>query len=217
MAEAAVKIVYWKGLLARGELVAQVCRLAGVSFENVDATPEDIPKLSEGVDFWNLPLLIKGEHKISETAAIIQGLCLYHKPELLGKTIPQQIETTMLYGVASDIVQAVLMPCFTDSYSTVIPEKLKTVVAKKLGYIEKHLGSKTTLVGDYYTIADTVLVVALEYVRAIDAKLGVSAYDYSKFDKYVAAYKELPEIKAHYESEDRKARGLLPPNSKLQL
>jgi glutathione S-transferase len=218
MAESTNKILYWKGLLGRGEMVVQACILTGAPFERVDVTPEEIPKLSEGVDFWNLPILIKGDFKLSETSAIVKSLALEYKPEFIGKSIREKVEVTCLEGVLNDTMAAAFAPTTSEDYATKVPEALKGPVAKKLASVQKHLGSKTTLVGDYYTWADVLLIFTLELMKLMDAKLNVNAFDYSQFDNYMAKFMEIPGIKAHYDSPARKTMlHLFPQFCKLKI
>jgi glutathione S-transferase len=214
MAEQVDKIVYWEDILSRGEFVAQTYLLCGVPFEFVwvEVSEYPKPKIYEKVgNFPNMPMLIlpNGE-VISETFAIIQNVALSHKPELLGKTIEDKVQVTMLIGVINDAIITVMKSIYAPDWETRIPEGLKGTWAKKLGYIAKHLAGRTTLVGDYYTAADAYLNYALEYGMDVDRALDVKAFDYSVFEKYLSAFRSIPAIKAHYESEKRAKLHFLP-------
>jgi hypothetical protein len=110
MAEQVDKIVYWKDLRSRTEYITQVYQLCGVPYEFfwVETSEFPKPKIYEKVDnFPNLPMVILPDGKaISETLAIIKNVALKHKPELMGKTIDDQVQVTMLIGVISEAFMA---------------------------------------------------------------------------------------------------------------
>ena len=59
-------------------------------------------KFSRGIDFPNLPFIIDGEHKQSETSAIIEYLCAKYKPELLGTTPEERGHVAMLRNIVME-------------------------------------------------------------------------------------------------------------------
>ena len=138
--------------------MAQAYHLCGVPYEFVwaDVAEFPSPKIYEKVEkFPNMPmLLLPNGEVIPETMAIIQNVALNHKPEILGKTIEDKVQVTMLVGVLTDAIIAVGAPIYAPDWEKNVPAALKGTWAKKLGYIEKHLGYRTILVGDDYTVAD---------------------------------------------------------------
>ena len=63
---------------------------AGVDYEErsypLDGQLWKAEKETIGVPFSNLPYIIDGEHKLSESFAVQQYICHKYKPELLGST-----------------------------------------------------------------------------------------------------------------------------------
>ncbi len=60
-------------------------------------------KHSLGFDFPNLPYLVDGGLKITESHAIFRYISNKHKPDLLGKTIEEKGKVDMLMGYIQDI------------------------------------------------------------------------------------------------------------------
>ena len=63
-------------------------------------------KFKLGFDFPNLPYLINGDFKLTESSAIIRYICAKYKPELLGETIKEKPIIDMVAGVLMDLVRA---------------------------------------------------------------------------------------------------------------
>jgi hypothetical protein len=110
-----------------------------------------------------------------------------------------------------------LKPIYAPDWETNVQESLKGKWAKNLGYIAKHFSGRTTLEGDYYKAADSYLKYVLEFVRAVNEALKVGAYDYSFFEKNLSAFRSIPAIKAHYESEKRAKLHIAPMPGLLKL
>ena len=55
------------------------------------------------MDFPNLPYLIHGDLKITESRAIYRYICNTYAPDLLGKNPAQKAQVDMVYMVIKDI------------------------------------------------------------------------------------------------------------------
>lgn len=92
--EGKIKIGYW-GIRGRGQVIRHLCAYTGIDWEEVTYKQPgewfaigDKNKL--GLDFPNLPYLINGDFKLTESMAIANYIIRKSKPELLGKTIEDQ-------------------------------------------------------------------------------------------------------------------------------
>ena len=65
-----------------------------------------------GLDFANLPYLIDGELKLTETAAIHRYIANKYAPELNGITIIDKANVDMLHGPILDLKNSITMPCY---------------------------------------------------------------------------------------------------------
>merc|ERR1719150_1449974 len=95
----------------------------GVEYEEAVYEQGDGPEFSRepwnsvkqtlGLPFPNLPYLIDGELKITETLAIMKYLAAKHGPQLLGNGPEQLAKVEMLAGIIHDLKMAMTFPCYT--------------------------------------------------------------------------------------------------------
>jgi glutathione S-transferase len=72
-----------------------------------------------GLDFPNLPYLIRGDFKITESMAIANYIIRASKhPELLGKTVEDQGKLEMLMFMFEDIYDTTLKIFFSRNHET---------------------------------------------------------------------------------------------------
>ena len=107
-------------------------------------------KQTLGFDFPNLPYLIDGDLKVTESHAIHRYLCNKYRPELLGKTTEDKAKVDMIMGVSQDIRSA----SYNMIYETGDREGLKTLGYERFAPISKFLADKPFIVGDYPTFPD---------------------------------------------------------------
>ena len=69
-------------------------------------------KQSFGFDFPNIPYLIDGDYKMTETLAIHKYLADKYKPNLLGANPEQRGQVSMLEGIISAYKSAITNPCY---------------------------------------------------------------------------------------------------------
>ena len=95
-------------------------------------------KNSLGLSFPNLPYLIDGEVKLTETQAIQKYICYKWGEHLLGKDSSQFGEVEMVAGIISDLKGATTMPCYTNGDKKAIA----AICMAKTGHVAAYLGSK---------------------------------------------------------------------------
>jgi len=65
-----------------------------------------------GLDFPNIPYMIDGETKLTDTSAIMIYLAAKYAPELLGEDNEQKGKIDMLYSQLKDVKSAITGPCY---------------------------------------------------------------------------------------------------------
>ena len=115
----------------------------------------------EIMPFANLPYLIDGDLKISETFAVHQYIAQKWKPEILGKTPQERAERYRLQSIANDKYLAFHRLAFKDDTTM---ESLVQGCLDNMQPMADHLGSKPFLCGGSVpSIADFIL---FEHVEA---------------------------------------------------
>lgn len=164
-----VTLGYWKirGLASPIRYLLEYCN---VQYEEHQYVQGDAPEFSRddwlnkkmtlNLDFPNLPYLIDGKLRFTESQAIMRYVCNKWNPELLGKTLEDKAHVDMLTGVVKDVYGPVISHC----YGTGDKQKLVEGAFSALPGLVKYLGSKKFLVGDYVTFVDFCFYEFLELV-----------------------------------------------------
>ena len=152
-----------------------------------------------GFDFPNLPYLINGDFKLTESFAIMEYLSNKFKPELMGVTIEEQATVKMLSGVILKVKGDCATSCYTQ------PDKEVAIKAHITAFesIAKYLGEKKYLTGDKLTYIDFYLFEILEWGFAIGAKPNFEEL-YANIVAYHKRIRELPELSIFYENDKYK-------------
>lgn len=210
MAEQHVKLGYWA---VRG--VAQVSRhllaYTATPFENVLYVArekwfeEDKNKL--GFDFPNLPYLIDGDFKLTESSAINHYIINRSgKTELLGKDAHDRAEVNKLLSVFNDASKDIRALTWNKDYETVKGAVLEKVKGKLDG-LQHYLGQKDWFLG-YLTYVDFVIA---EGSYTFEAIYPNEYKKYSFLGRIRRHFNHLPQIKAYYAKEDSFKGPFLPP------
>ena len=158
-------------------------------------------KQSLGLDFPNLPYLIDGDVKISESIAI--PYYLVHKagkPELLGKDLKDQAKIREIEGVFLDIRKEIHQIVFApENHKAALLKALEpnSAISTKLANLEKLLGNKEFFLG-YLTYADLLFAYHSEFLWAVADSLGEKdpiATRHPALDKHCYKIHDLPKIK----------------------
>ena len=197
-------IGYWKirGLVRS---IVLVCEMAGAPYELVYYEQGDAPdfdkskwldvKFTLGLDFPNIPYLMDGDFKMTETIPIMQYVCNKYKPELLGETLKEKATVAMLMNVVHDAKSSGSM-----FYRTSDKVEALTEVYKKLDTIEKYLEGKKFLLGDKLCYVDLHL---FEFISCVDAIEGEGNVEkkYPNLWNLKTNVSEVPEISSFLSSD----------------
>jgi len=150
-------------------------------------------KYKLGLDFPNLPYIIDGDFKLTETEAIMIYLCQKaNRPDLLGKNEPDKVKVAMLYSVLVDVHRYTMKGIIENKgdevmKSGIIEEKMHP----KLTEFSKFLGSKEFFMG-YLTAFDFGFFVVADILNKYEKGLFER---YDNFPNWKKRFENIPEIK----------------------
>lgn len=115
-----------------------------------------IDKKDLGLEFPNLPYLIDGDFKLTESAAIAKYIIRRSgHTEFLGKNIQDEGSVETVIGVFNDILKEVRGVLFDDNWQESKHAAFEKVKAK-IEYLNKFIGDKDFALG-YLTFADFLI------------------------------------------------------------
>lgn len=212
-----ITLGYW-GIRGRGQLPRLLLAYTGADWTDVQYTAHEKwfanDKQTLGFDFPNLPYLIDGDVKITESTAI----CSYiiessSKSELLGKNPKERAYILNLVGVISDIRDKLVAIVFNPDGATLLEKTWKETVQPKLANLAKFKGNKTWLY-DYLTIADFMLAEVSYYIENVYKE----HYQTETFLQEIRqSFENLPEIKAYYAKETAVKGPFVPPFATIKF
>ena len=155
--------------------------------------------------FANLPFLIDGDVKITESSAIPSYIILKSgKTELLGKEIQDRARVREIDGVINDINLNFMKilgagPDFTGAVVKALSSSSQTV--SKITQLSAFLGEKDYLVG-YLTWADLKFVESARLVQAFAISFGQPCpfANHTNLEKLIKRVEELPGIQQRVEA-----------------
>ena len=156
-------------------------------------------KYEKGLDFTNLPYLIDGSFKLTETLAIHRYVAEKWNPELLGKTPEIRARVAQFAYVVHELKGRCHMPCYSN------PNADKTIEAYKdeqkgIKPIMKAMGNSKYLIGDDVTYMDFYFFELVQFLMF--ASGGKILDEYPKLKEYNKTMKEVEGLKEYIEDED---------------
>jgi len=126
-------------------------------------------KFNLGMDFPNLPYIIDGDYKVSESSACYEYICAKWKPEYLGRDVVERGKVAMMTGILyGDFRNAVVFSCYSGNVDrTPIVEKIDA----KMPDIYKFLANNTFIVGNAVTWLDFAFYELIELMVFIKPDL----------------------------------------------
>jgi len=144
----------------------------------------------------NVPYLLDGPHKVTESRAIMKHLCRTRKPELLGKTAEIQTKIDMVDNFIYDLLYTGFIPVVY-RYTEELHNNFKETETLKLGFLTDFIKDNKWMTGNDLTYVDFFVYEVLYQLTVFNSK----ALDkFPKLQAYLKRFEELPAIKAYMAS-----------------
>ncbi|KAM4807235.1 glutathione S-transferase Mu 2-like [Urocitellus parryii] len=124
-------------------------------------------KFKLGLDFPNLPYLIDGPHRITQSNAILRYLARKHN--LYGETEEEMIHVDILENQAMDTRVQLAMICYSPDFEKKKPEFLETL-PEKMKLFSQFLGKRPWFAGDKITYVDFITYDVLDQYLIFEPK-----------------------------------------------
>ncbi|XP_042536233.1 glutathione S-transferase Mu 1-like isoform X2 [Dipodomys spectabilis] len=172
----AVTLGYWdiRGL---AHAIRLLLEYTDSSYEEKTYTMGDAPdydrsqwlseKFKLGLDFPNLPYLIDGAHKITQSKAILRYIARKHN--LCGETEEEKIRVDILENQTWDFRVQFGMFCYNPDFEKLKPEFLEGL-ADKMKHFSQFLGKRPWFAGDKITFVDFPAYDVLDMHRMFEPK-----------------------------------------------
>uniref|UniRef100_A0A5F9CD48 Glutathione S-transferase n=1 Tax=Oryctolagus cuniculus TaxID=9986 RepID=A0A5F9CD48_RABIT len=151
-------------------------------------------KFTLGLDFPNLPYLIDGTRKLTQSNAILRYLARKHG--LCGETEEERIRVDILENQLMDNRFQLVNVCYSPDFEKLKPEYLKGL-PEKLQLYSQFLGKRPWFAGDKITFADFLVYDVLDQNRifvpgCLDA--------FPNLKDFMSRFEGLPKISAYMKS-----------------
>jgi glutathione S-transferase len=159
-----------------------------------------------GMQYPNLPYIIDGESKFSETRGIHMYIAKKWKPELLGKTAAEIARIEELFDKVWDIKMKSTIPCYVPSEleGDALKDSIADSVHPGLSKLVESTEGCKWIAGENLTWLDFFYAELLEYMNSIlDDRWSA---EFPSTREYLERFKALDAIKA-YESSDKYMKG----------
>jgi glutathione S-transferase len=170
MVDTNITLGYW-GIRGRGQVPRLLLAYTGLKWTNKAYTTREewfqTDKQNLGLPFPNLPYLIDGKVKLSESDALLRYIPKRAgKQELLGKTIEDEAVINNILGVIHDVQTPTLTLCFNEKFEEEKEKVYQDKIKGKVDLLYKFLGDKDWFLG-YLTVADFRAAEAVSYLEGI--------------------------------------------------
>ena len=157
-------------------------------------------KFTLGMDYPNLPYMIDGDAKITETAAIHKYIAKKWKPELLGRTAAEMGRVEMLAAHVLDIKMKCTIPAYrSEKDAQGVLDEIADEVHPILTTLVEKTDGKPWIAGDNLTWLDFFWAEVLEYMDSIlDGRFSA---EFPSTREYLDRFKALDAVKAYNESD----------------
>uniref|UniRef100_A0A2K5WQG7 Glutathione S-transferase n=1 Tax=Macaca fascicularis TaxID=9541 RepID=A0A2K5WQG7_MACFA len=159
-------------------------------------------KFKLGLDFPNLPYLIDGTHKITQSNAILRYIARKHN--LCGETEEEKILVDILENQLMDSRMEMVRLCFDPNFEKLKPKYLEEL-PEKLKLYSQFLGKRPWFTGDKITFVDFLAYDVLDMRRIVEPGC-LDAFPNLK--DFISRFEGLKKISAYMKS-SRFHRGLL--------
>ena len=164
------------------------------------------------MDFPNLPHIIDGDFKVSETCAVHQYIAHKYKPELLGRNPAECAKVAQMWNVANDTIFGAMGGLFGNPSR----EENGRVFIEKLGPLVASLGNNKWLVNNNLSIIDFMLFEFIEMANALCGNNKAFSV-YPTLQAYHERVRNLPGMKQYYEGPNMRRGPFVPPFAACQF
>jgi len=152
-------------------------------------------KFNLGLDFPNLPYLIDGDKKLTQTKAILKYIARKHN--LLGNTEEEQIRVDLADCQNDDFRVGIVTLVYNPDFSEVKKADYLKTVPEKLEQFSKFLGNNPWFGGKNISYADFAIYEVFDQHRALDANVLKA---FKNLDDFAARFENLDKISAFMKS-----------------
>ncbi|XP_024426357.2 glutathione S-transferase Mu 1 [Desmodus rotundus] len=151
-------------------------------------------KFKLGLDFPNLPYLIDGAHKVTQSNAILRYIARKHN--LCGETEEERIRMDILENEIMDIRMYNIRICYSPDFEKLKPEFLK-VLPEKLKQFSQFLGKRSWFAGDKLTYVDFLAYDILDVLRMFQP---TCLDEFANLKDFLVRFESLKKISAYMKS-----------------
>lgn len=151
-------------------------------------------KFKLGLDFPNLPYLIDGAHRLTQSNAILRYLARKHN--LCGETEEEKIYVDILENQVMDVANELARVCYSPDFEKLKPEYL-SALPEKLKLFSQFLGKRPWFVGGKLTYVDFLAYDMLDLHRIFEPK---SLDAFPNLTDFVVRFEGLEKISAYMKS-----------------
>lgn len=148
-------------------------------------------KKNLGLSFANIPYLIHGDAKITESMAIHHYIAEVWDQTLLGKNVKDRAMVSMLHSILHEFRWKLVRLCYDQDDKQKVIEEYKN----SLPPIVKYLGDNDFLIGDYPTYIDFHFFETIQLMVMVSE--GQVLKDFIHLDLYNKRFKELKGVKEY--------------------
>jgi glutathione S-transferase len=212
-----VTLGYWK-LRGLGQTIRLLLSYTDTPFTEVQyefATKEqwfEQDKKNLGLDFPNIPYLIDGDFKLTESSAIAKYIIKRSgRTDLLGKTLQDEGLVENLIGVLNDALKE-MRSLFGNPHWEHAKNEIFPKIKPKIEYLKEFVGDREYALG-YLTLADFYLA---EYLYFFETLFPAEHRHYAFWWRIRHNFEELAGVKAYYLRPDAVVEPFVPPFLPLQ-
>nr|XP_010946566.2 glutathione S-transferase Mu 1-like [Camelus bactrianus] len=151
-------------------------------------------KFKLGLDFPNLPYLIDGAHRLTQSNAIVRYIARKHN--MCGETEEEKIRVDVFENQAMDVRFQMVRLCYSPDF-----EKLKSDFLEEIPGIMKlfseFLGKRTWFAGDKLTFVDFLAYDVLDVYRIFEPKC---LDEFPNLKDFMSCFEGLKKISAYMKS-----------------
>ena len=196
-----ITLSYWdiRGLAEPSRLLLRYADADWTDDRQADRDSWLAKKFDLGLEFPNLPYLIDGDVKLTQSLAIIRYLG--RKFNLAGTNEAEQVRCDVAEQEIMDMKMAQGKLCYNPEMEKLKAEYLINLVVK-LGLMEKFLGSGPWVAGEKMTYVDFL---AYEYFDHIRRQFPDNFKDTANINAFMARFEALQSLKKWFDSDLCKA------------